>query len=200
VISRYTLAGRGGDIFWNPEHDPDYKGSQHGWINFASLRESTAAGLLAAARAAVLVLLAGAIGWRRADRGGPQRALHYALVLAAMMLINQRTWDHHTAVLLPAYVAVWYAVYRAPLGRGARAAAGTATAAAMALVYLTRADVIGGVARLVGAAKAQAKVLADYVEAYGPGFWQLVMVLVVAAGLLIGWRLAERRGGERAAP
>jgi len=137
---------------------------------------------------AVVAVAAWAIGWRKLPRDDGRRALHYGIVLTAMLLLNQRTWEHHAAVLLIAYVAVWQAVAYGYLGRHVRPyALGLTVLAAMAM-WCTNAGLVVSVGRLLGCSGQQAETLADVVDAYGPIFWHLMLLLAAAVLLSVSIR------------
>ncbi|MCD6303832.1 MAG: DUF2029 domain-containing protein [Planctomycetes bacterium] len=190
VVSRYFLAGRDGDIYWGPDDDPYYQGRQHGWITLLALSPAAARWLLRAGQAVIVLLMAWSIGWRRLPRDDGRRALHYGLVLLGMMLLNQRTWDHHAAVLLPAGVAMWQAIAYGRMGRRARVAAlGLAVAGGLA-GWLDRAELFKAVARLAGLHGADREAFAHVARAWGPTFY--CFVLLLAAMVILSAALRNR--------
>ena len=136
--------------------------------------------------------MAWAIGLRRLPRDDARRGLHYGLVVLGMMLLNQRTWDEHAAVLLVATVPLWTAI---GFGRISVAARWAAFALAMAggLVYwLTRQEPLRVLARLAGKhTKDDVKVWANIAEAYGGAFYMFLLLLVATAVLAIALKKSD---------
>ena len=208
IVSRYFLAGPNGDAFWNPDDFPYYDDApRHGWITLVALSPAAAKAILRLSQAAVVGLVAWGIGWRKLPRDDGRRALHYALVLLAMLLLNQRTWDHHAAVLLPATAAIWQAVAFGRMSRRARAwALGLVVAAALP-AWLLSTEMFRSAAWLAGRGHAAGDHWADLAKAYGTTFYYFVLML--AAGLVLATalrkshepyaaerqRLSEPRGG-----
>lgn len=183
VISRYFLAGRNGNIFWNPD-DWIYKWCpKHQWITVLSLSAPTAKAILRICQLAVLGLAAWAIGFKRLTRDDGRRMLHYGLVILAMMLMNQRTWDHHAAVLPVATIAIWQATAMGRMSRRARGWALGLVLAAGTCLWLTRNDAAKTIARLLGVSADQASHAADVVAAYGPTC--LYFLLLFAASVIL---------------
>lgn len=211
IVSRYFLAGANGDAFWNPDDFPYYDDApRHGWITLVALSPAAAKMILRLGQAALVGLVAWAIGWRRLPRDDGRRALHYALVLLAMLLLNQRTWDHHAAVLLPAAVAIWQGIAFGRMSRRARAwALGLVLAAALP-GFLLSTEVFRVAAWLAGLGHAAGDHWADLAKAYGTTFYYFVPML--AAGVVLAaalrksdepyaarrQRLSESRGGGSA--
>jgi len=188
VVSRYFLAGKNGDIYWGPDDDPRYLGRKHGWITLAALPDAATRWVLRAGQVLLVAVAAWAIGWRTLPRDDGRRALHYTLVLLGMMLLNQRTWNHHAAVLLPAGVAVWQAVAFGRTGRGTRIASLVMLAGAGLLHWLVRGELLAGVGRLFGADAAAGERLADVAKAYGPTFYYFLLLFAVAGACSVALR------------
>jgi len=185
VAARYLMDAREGDIYWDPEQDPAYTTERHGWINLVSMPDPAARWVVRALQTAVVALMAWAIGWRKLPRDDGRRGLHYAIVLLGMMILNQRTWDHHAAVLLPAYVAVWYAIAFGRLpgpGRVRAWALGLALAAG-ALVWAKAGELFRLAARLAGEPKGAGELWGNRFMAYGPML--LHFLLMLAACVLL---------------
>jgi len=200
VVSRYFLDGPEGDIYWGPDDDPHYLGREHGWITLAALSQRTARWVLRSGRLAILALLAWAIGWRRLPRADGRRGLHYALVLLGMMLLNQRTWNHHAAVLLPAGVAIWQGVAFGRVSFRARAAALGLVLAAGPINWLVRSDIIGGIARALGSDDEAAARLADVAKAYGPTFYYFLLLFAAACVLAVSLRRSQTPYADQRQP
>jgi len=181
VISRYFLAGPNGDVFWNPDDHLYGQHFQQAWITVWPLRPETAGMLLRLSRLAVGGLAAWAIGWRRLSRDDGRRMLHYGLIVLGMMLLNQRTWDHHAAVIFVAHVAVWQALATGRMSRKARVGALVPTVLAGLVLLATRGDAVKTLAIYVFG---QSEKLADHthnlVEAYGPTCMHFLLVFAAA--------------------
>ncbi len=173
-----------GNIFFNP--DDNAVASKERYINVLSLSPAAGRYVLLGLKLVLVAVMAWAIGWRKLPRDDGRRALHYGLVCAAILLLNQRTWDHHAAILLPAYVAMWYALAYGRLGRRTRAAALWGTLLAGAITWLKS----GSLLALLGGEQ-HGKALADLVEAYGPMCLHFLVVFVVCVVLLRGLRRAQ---------
>ena len=191
VVSRYFQDGQNGDIYWGPDDDPHYLSPRHGWITVAALPTPAAKGLLRAGQLAIAALLAWAIGWRKLRRDDGRRALHYALVLLAMMLLNQRTWQHHAAVLLPAGVAIWQGIAFGRVSRRARAWALGLVAASGAFIWVVRGGLFTGLARLMGRTEPVAETWSDVAKAYGPIFCYFALLFAAAVILSVSLRRAK---------
>lgn len=207
VVSRYFQDGRNGDIYWGPDDHPHYDefaermarkpdAPKDRWITLVPRGERAARWLLRAGQVAVVALMAWAIGWRRLPRDDGRRALHYALVLLGMMLLNQRTWTHHAAVLLPAGVAVWQAVAFGRFSRRRRAWALALVLAAGPCIWLLRGELFAGIARVLGRSDLAAERWANVAKACGPTF--LYFALLFAAAVLLA--AALRRAADPYAP
>jgi hypothetical protein len=194
VLSRYLLPRGEADsnIYWNPDDNPYDRQTEFGWIGLAALSERTVKAVFRLCQVSLLALGAWAIGWRRLPRDDARRALHYGVVTALMLLLNQRTWEHHMPVLLVAWVAVWFAVAFGRLGKGVRPAALAVTLLAGAVYWLSRSDLLKTAARALGQSRAQAESTADVVSAYGPAFLYVLLAFAACVALSV----ALRRRGE----
>lgn len=191
VLSRYFLDGRNGDIYWGPDDDPHYRGRQHGWITLAALPEGAVRWVLRICQAAIVALMAWAVGWRKLPRDDGRRALHYGLVLLGMMLLNQRTWNHHAAVLLPAGLAIWQAVAFGRVSRRRRALTLGLAIVAGCCVWLARGELFIALARLAGEPTTESEMFADVVKAFGPTFFYFSLLFAATVVLATGLRRAE---------
>lgn len=191
VASRYLLGEPqpGGNIFWNPDDNPYAQQNEFRWIALASLEPATVKVITRIAQLVLVGLMAWAIGWRKLPRDDGRRALHYGLVVLAMMLLNQRTWDHHATVLLIADVAIWYGIAFGRISPGARKWALGLAAAAGPLVLLTGTDFSKAVARLF--VKGSAKHASDIFNAYGPVFLHFLLMFIAGVVLLAALRKAS---------
>jgi hypothetical protein len=166
------------NIYLRPDDSPF--ADEFGYINIASLGTVQARYVMTAAKLVFLGVMAWAIGWRQLSRRDGRRGLHYALVLLAMLILNQRTWDHHAAVLLPAYLAIWYALAYGRISEGLRRGCAAAVMLSGAALWLTRQDVF-----VFCVGKVRGKDLSNLVEAWGPGLAHFVILFVVAVVLAL---------------
>lgn len=204
VVSRYFLPGPNGDVFWGYDDAPYY--SMHlarvardpsipadRWITLAPLGERTARWVLRGGQLLVVGLMFWAIGWRRLPRDDSRRSIHYALVLLAMLILNQRTWQHHAAILLPATVALWAALARPGLPQSVRRTALAILLAVGLCLLALRNELLEGIGRLLGMSAHAAERQVDVIDAYGPLFY--CFLLLFAAAVLLA--RADRRRDAR---
>jgi hypothetical protein len=191
VLSRLLMTGRPeGNIFWGPDDNPYSTQETFGWIGIARLAPEVVRWIITVVRVGVLGLLAWGVGWTKLDRDDGRRGLHYAMVLCAMLLLNQRTWDHHAAYLLPAVLACWYAVAFGRLpgahrGRRLRITALVLLLAGGVLNWGFSGEVLETVGGWIHGTEDQAERFADYVDAYGPkcGFFLLTFCCALLLSL-----------------
>lgn len=191
VASRYFFAepSPNGDIFWNPD---DYEYGQHpksGWIAVASLSEQTVKMIVRVGQVLILALMAWSIGWRKLPRDDGRRALHYGLVVTAMLLMNQRTWDHHAGILLLATVAIWQGLAYGRMSNARRWTAFLLLLAAGLCIWLSRSEAVKLFAKIAGGSKDDGEHWKNMVEAYGAVF--LHFVLLFAAGVVVALGLKK---------
>lgn len=191
VTARYFLDGPEGNIYWDPEHDPYHLRTRQGWITVAALPDWAARAVLRVGQGAILLATGWAVGLRRLGRDDARRSLHYAIVLTAMMLLNQRTWDHHAAVLLPAYVAVLTALAYGRMSRRVRLTGVAMMSVAAAIVMLKGTSLFEAAAGLLGRGKEIGEHWADVFTAYGPTFYHFALLLAVAVLLARALRNAD---------
>jgi len=207
VFSRYFLKGqRDGDINWNPDDmpykahvdaaktDPKHKGPD--WIALVSLSTGTVKMLVRAMQVLILASMAWAIGWRKLPRDDGRRALHYGLIVLGMMLLNQRTWEHHAGVLLIAHLAVWYAIGFGCVSRRARGLALALMLLAGLCVWLDSGDIYKLMARLTGRPAEVGEEWSNLVKAYGLTFYHFLLVLVASVVLAVSLRRVQRPYAE----
>jgi len=192
VAARYLLDGPNGNIFWCPEAHPYYTPYDEAWITLLALPEGTVQIIIRLIQAAIIAMMAWAIGWRKLPRDDGRRALHYGMVLLGMMLLNQRTWDHHAAVLLVAPVAIWQAIAFGRMSRRARAWALGLMIAAGVAVWIKGSELLIAAAKILGRPGKEGERWADIFEAYGPTFYYFA--LTFAAGVIVC--LALRRQAD----
>jgi len=111
-----------------------------------------------------------AIGLRRVPRDDGRRGLHFGLIVAMIMLLNQRTWDHHAAPLVIGYFAIAYAAWAASATRTWRRGIGYALLVACVLALAAGDDPMK---LLFGEAGS------DRAAAYGTTFWHFLIVWVL---------------------
>jgi len=192
VMSRYFLAGPNGDAFWNPDDHHIHGDQPHtGWITLVALSEPTVKMMLHGLQALVVGAMAWGIGWRKLPRDDGRRTLHYGMVALGMMILNQRTWQHHAVVLLIAIVAIWRAIAFGRMRRRARRWALGLMIAAGPLLWLNASDLYKVLARVMGESSKVGERWADYVDAYGPTFWFFMLLLGVSVLLARSMRDSE---------
>ncbi len=150
VLSRYLLGGDNGNIFWNPDDNPASSQRNFGYIHVAVLSTQAVKMIVRLCQLAVVGLAAWAIGWRKLTRDDGRRSLHYALVLLAILLLNQRTWDHHAAMLLISGVAIWYAIAYGRFSRRVRGWAIVLMVAAGPMIWMSGKDTFMLAGRIMG--------------------------------------------------
>ncbi len=179
VISRLFLDGQGGDILWSPD---DHLYGQHGvgyWITIFPLSPDHAKMVLRFCQLAIVSLGAWAIGLKNLPREDGRRMLHYGLVVLAMMMINQRTWDHHAVVILIAQFAIWQAIVSGQISRKSRIWASSMVALAVTILLLTRKDILREIISWMGQNKEGAFFWSNVVEAHGPSCLQFILLFAV---------------------
>jgi hypothetical protein len=188
TLSRYFLDGANGNIFWNPDDNPYDHQNEFGWITVVALNPATVKWILRGCQLAVVALMAWAIGWKKLPRDDGRRGLHYALVVIGMMLLNQRTWDHHCAVLLVADIALWYAIAFSRVSSAARKWALGLMILAGPLNWLFSNGVFALAAILARKDSSTGEHWADVAHAYGPTTAMLLTLLVTSVILSVSLR------------
>ncbi len=178
MVSRLFLDGPNGNIYWNPDDNPYEMQKKFGWINLASLTPEMAKMAVRLGQVLIIGMMAWAIGIRKLGREDGRRSLHFAMVLLAMMLLNQRTWDHHAAVLVPAAIAIWYAIGFGNFSRLLRKWALGLMLSAGVLVWGHGGELYRFLAKICGQTKQVGKEWADIAEAYGPTFFFFVIMFI----------------------
>ena len=200
VVSRYFFPQPhpSGNIFWNPDDNPYQSQDQFYWITLAPLSGARVKAVFRIGQVLIVALAAWAIGWRKLPRSDARRGLHYAIVLLGILLLNQRTWDHHAAILVPAYVAIWYAIAFGRTGPRARKWGLYLAVLAGPLVWLGGTELFKGAAWIVGESRETGDRWADIAEAYGPAFYHFLLMFIVAAILCLALkRPADPYADER---
>jgi alpha-1,2-mannosyltransferase len=192
VVSRYLLDGQpGGDIYWGPDSNVYADQVQHGWIGFASLEPETVRMILRIAQLLFLGTWAWAVGWKKRPRDDARRGLHYAMILTAMLLLNQRTWDHHAAPILLGVIAIWYAISFGRFPRRARKLALTLTLLAGACLWLSAGELLVIYGRIGGLSKHDAEAWSEVAAAYGPRMYCFLLLFISAAVLSISMKRSD---------
>jgi hypothetical protein len=181
TVGRLVLGGPGGNIFWGPDDNPYSGQRQFGWVNVISLSPPQAKWLVRMLQAIIVGLLAWAIGWRKLPRDDGRRMLQYGLIVLGMLILNQRTWDHHAAVLPVATLGVWYAIAFGRFGNRSRWA--SLVLAIIALPITQAPNIAALLSRLGGAGGKAPGLAADVAEAYGPKL--LFFLLMMAATVIL---------------
>jgi len=174
-----------GNIYYNPDNVA--VAGKFGYINIASLSPAAGRWILTILKAAIVAVMAWAIGWKKLARDDARRGLHYGLIVAGMLILNQRTWDHHAVILLIAYVSIWYVLAYGRFGRGVRILCLVLTAAAGVINWL-----MGKSLFVAMFGKDRGKEVADIVEAWGPTFLHFVLIFAVCVILLRALAAADR--------
>jgi len=192
VLGRYLLGDQpGGNIQWNPDDNPYDLQTKFQWIAFASLNPQTVRWIIKALQVAIVAVMAWAIGWRKLPRDDGRRGLHYAMVICAILLLNQRTWAHHAATILPATLAVWYAIAFGRFGSRARAAVLAIVIFAGVVLWGTMGDLTVFYGRVAGMKKHQAEDFANQLLAYGPDFYYFLLIFGAAAILALKMKKSD---------
>jgi hypothetical protein len=200
IVSRYFLGEPYGDIHWGPDDLPFELVERHEYITLIEVSPETARWILRAGQLVILGVSAWAIGWRRLPRDDGRRGLHYALVVLGMMLLNQRTWDHHATVILVAAAAVWYALAYGRLSPRVRILSLVLVILGGCSQWLTGEGMLFAVAWLGGtrgeALEPRAERWANLAKAYGQSFYYFVLVWIATVVLLRRLRRREQPFAE----
>jgi hypothetical protein len=180
IINRYFTSGDSGNYLW----DPDYTLApvEFAWITVYDLGER-ARWLLRGLQGAMVLAAGWVIGWRVLPRDDGRRGLHYGMIVSMMLLLNQRSWDHHAVYLVVAHLAVVYALARGNLSEWWKRPLSVIVGAAIVWTYITSGDLIKAVLGSDGA---------DRFAAYGITFWHFLAMW----GLCVVLGVAMRRRKE----
>jgi len=119
------------------------------------------------------------------------------------MLLNQRTWAHHAAVLLVADIAILQAILASRAAPAVRKTAMALMLLAGAMMWLTPGDLFGVLSRLTGGPEQTGERWADLANAFGPLFYHCLLLLVCGVMLSVALRRMEEPywgEGQRAGP
>lgn len=170
MVGRYFTSGDSGNIFWDPDDAP--VPTEFGWITLLHLGPQAAKWIVRGIQVAMVITAAVAIGWRRLRRDDGRRALHAGIVCSLMLLLNQRTWDHHATHLVIAHLALAYAAAFANLPMATRRNLAIAQLASVLLLLFVSGDVLEAIAGEEGS---------DRLIAYGTAFWHFLLVWLLCA-------------------
>ncbi len=198
VFSRYFIGSPnpGGDIMWNPDDDPYDMERHRQYITLVALNPAVVKWLVKAAQVAIVGVIAWSIGWKKRPRTDGRRALEFGLVVCGMMLLNQRTWDHHAPVLMIATIPIWYAIAYGRMSRKRRIVMLVLVALAAFLAWTSGTFLFKVYGRLTGLTSRQADHLADLSDAYGPIFYYFLLVLAMCSVALRGLNRKEQPYSE----
>lgn len=115
----------------------------------------------------LLIISGWAIGWRRMNRDDPRRMLHFGVISALMLLLSQRTWDHHAVHLMIAHFAAIYAIFCSRLDQRTRTRCGWVFVAGLLWLMGTSGDLLRGLFGRDGM---------DRLDAWGSSFWHFVVM------------------------
>jgi len=191
VMGRYLLDGPGGDIYWGPDDHPYPSQQEHGWITLLALPGWGAKLVVRVLQLGIVAAMAWAIGWRKLPRDDPRRLPHYAMVVLAMMLLNQRTWEHHAAVGLIAGMGIWMMIFSGQAGAAGRRWAVGLAVAALVCLWGNGGAVSTVAAWLAGRSTEVGKDWADRLDAYGPTFYYFLLLFLASVVLARSTRRAE---------
>lgn len=178
MVARFFIGdgNQFGNYLWNP--DDQLVATEHAWITLVALGPEGAKWLLRILQVTLVLVSARAIGWRLLPRDDARRGLHYSIVCALMLLLNQRSWDHHAGYLIVSYMALVYAIFRGQAPRGLRMTAGILVFATLGAQLLLSVDLV----KLVAGQQSGAD---NVVAAYGKTFWHFLAIWL-ASVLLAG--------------
>lgn len=185
VLGRYLLGDQqGANYLWNPDDYPNGI-SEFKSIAFMNLSEHAVKLIFRVIQVAMLCLSAWAIGWKKLPRTDGRRALGYGIVLMLMLLLNQRTWDHHATPMLIAMAACWFAIAYGNITTSLRRWTFGLAMAAGLIIWFTSGDLLCAYGRLAGMGKDAAEENANMIAAYGTDFWAFLLIYIALALLAI---------------
>jgi hypothetical protein len=177
IVGRYFSGGDAGNYMWDPDTAP--VPFRHGWITVVELGPAGAKAVLIALQAMIVGAFLWAIGWRILPRDDGRRALHYGMAASMMLLLNQRSWDHHATYLLIAHAAIAYAAAQSVLSRRARTVVAILQIASVLWIHFWSDDLMEQLWGEDGAAR---------VTAYGTTFWHFLLVWILCLALTFALR------------
>jgi hypothetical protein len=177
MISRLLTGGDSGNIYWDSDHDPIPPPGE--WINLVDIGAANARLLLQAMQAGMVLIAAWVIGWKKLPRDDGRRGIHAGMICVMMLLMNQRTWDHHATYMVLPHLALAYAAVFAGLPRPFRRNIAIAQMFSVVLLLLASGDLLEFVA---GSEEGSNRLIA-----YGTAFWQFLIVWV--ACVVVGLKL-----------
>jgi hypothetical protein len=189
VIGRYLLGDQqGANYLWNPDDNPEGI-SEFASIAFANLSEHAVKNIIRICQVVLMCLGALAIGWRKLPRTDARRALGYGIVLMLMLLLNQRTWDHHATPMFIAMAACWFGIAYGNIGPTARKWTFGMALFAGLTIWLTSGDLLVLYGRMFGLDKFAAEENANKIAAYGTDFWAFLLMFFVS--VILSFKLSK---------
>jgi len=185
VVSRYFIGEPhwAGNIFFDPEAGAAI---DKYWITVVDLGPGPARFLVTGGQLAIAATIAWAIGLKKLARDDGRRGVHYGMILTGMMLLNQRTWDHHAAVMLPAFFAGWYAIGFARFSSLGRKILLATMVASGLMLWLSAGELLQVYAGMLGFTDKDRG--ADIILAYGPRFYFFITTLAVLIFIAVSTR------------
>jgi hypothetical protein len=191
MIDRYFTSGDSGNYLWDP--DRTLEPVEFAWITVVDLGRQNARLILMGIQAAMVVAAAWVIGWRVLPREDGRRGLHYGIVVMMMLLLNQRTWDHHAVYIVVAHMALIYAIARGNHTPAWRHVTGAILLLSVAMSIFKSGDILKTFFGEDGA---------ERVAAYGTSFWHYLVVWLLCIALAARLRNLREpyREVDRASP
>jgi hypothetical protein len=180
MVARLFIGGLNGNYVMDMDLPPDQQ-PMYRSIAIYDLGMDGAKRLLQVLQLILLAITAWAIGWRKLPRDDGRRALHWGLVSALMLLLSQRSWDHHAVHLMIAHAAIAYTVFYGRLSKQAGTVVGWLFILGFLWVYATSGDIMKGLFGKEGQLKA---------NAWGTTFWHFL--LMWGLGLWLALRLKRQ--------
>ncbi len=179
VIGRYFSGGDSGNYLFDP--DSSVVPEAWAWITVVDLGENGARTLIRILQVILLGITAWSIGLKRLPRDDARRALHYGALCALMLLLNQRSWDHHATYLIVTHLAIAHAFLLGDLTDRFRKGVFIAWLIAVVGLFLAGGDILKGLFGDSGA---------DRIAAYGTAFWHFLIVWILC--ILLAVRLRSK--------
>lgn len=179
MIARYFTGGVSGNYYVS-EPGSEIGLTQNGWITVINMGPVAARWLLRALQAGIVLAAAWAVGYRKLPRDDGRRGLHYGMLCAMMLLLNQRSWDHHATYLILADMALVYSITYGRISPRLRFISRVALVASVVLLNLLAGDILKAIFGETGA---------DRVAAYGTTFWHFLVIWLLC--LILARRLRD---------